>query len=337
MPEFWLDSGYRLLDRTIDDELAVTDDFLRAYFMRPEIEPVEESCDIERKLHERLMVNPKHSVSPEEIETLADSDAQDNYRVLLEFRSLLLEAGTLERCYSSIFQSTNTRIPPLFINQMVQIILRNILNDTSDALLVRNAEMLFRDQKISLNDHAVLAADAETINLLAGNSGFGSLGQLIVEAGAKPKSMEMDVLESTNADCYWERSNHFDTAVNLSNPSEALDALCQVLERWVFHFFKADVTILPMSEISDDKWVWHIGLDAEATQILNELYNGETLDEITRKRLLALFKLEFEDQELMRPDISGRPIYLGMAMDEDNLLRLKPQNLLTNLPLASSM
>lgn len=337
MPEFWLDSGYRLLDRTIDDELAVTDDFLRAYFMRPEIEPVEESCDIERKLHERLMVNPKHSVSPEEIETLADSDAQDNYRVLLEFRSLLLEAGTLERCYSSIFQSTNTRIPPLFINQMVQIILRNILNDTSDALLVRNAEMLFRDQKISLNDHAVLAADAETINLLAGNSGFGSLGQLIVEAGAKPKSMEMDVLESTNADCYWERSNHFDTAVNLSNPSEALDALCQVLERWVFHFFKADVTILPMSEISDDKWVWHIGLDAEATQILNELYNGETLDEKTRKRLLALFKLEFEDQELMQPDISGRPIYLGMAMDEDNLLRLKPQNLLTNLPLASSM
>ena len=337
MPEFWLDSGYRLLDRTIDDELAVTDDFLRAYFMRPEIEPVEESCDIERKLHERLMVNPKHSVSPEEIETLADSDAQDNYRVLLEFRSLLLEAGTLERCYSSIFQSTNTRIPPLFINQMVQIILRNILNGTSDALLVRNAEMLFRDQKISLNDHAVLAADAETIDLLAGNSGFGSLGQLIVEAGAKPKSMEMDVLESTNANCYWERSNHFDTAVNLSNPSEALDALCQVLERWVFHFFKADVTILPMSEISDDKWVWHIGLDAEATQILNELYNGETLDEITRKRLLALFKLEFEDQELMRPDISGRPIYLGMAMDEDNLLRLKPQNLLTNLPLASSV
>jgi len=337
LPEFWLDSGYRLLDRTIDGELEVTDDFLRAYLMRPEIEPVEESCDIERELHECLMINPRRSVSPEEIGTLADPDVRDNYRVLLEFRSLLLETGTLEKCYSTIFQSSNTRIPPLFLNQIVQIILRNILNGTSDALLVRNAEMLFRDQKISLNDGAVLAADAETINLLADESAFGTLGQLIVEAGATPKSMELDVLDVSNADGYWERPNQFDTAVNLSNPSEALDALCQVLERWIFHFFKTDVTILPMSEINDDKWVWHIGLDAEATKILNELYNGEALDERTRARLLALFKLEFKDRELMRPDISGKPIYLGMAMNEDNLLRLKPQNLLMNLPLAGSV
>jgi hypothetical protein len=33
-------------------------------------------------------------------------------------------------------------------------------------------------------------------------------------------------------------------------------------------------------------------------------------------------------------DIAGRPIYLGMAMTTDNVLRLKPQNLLVNLPLA---
>ena len=59
-------------------------------------------------------------------------------------------------------------------------------------------------KKISLNEGTVLAADAETINLLAENSGFGTLGQLIVEAGTKLKSMEMDILEGANTDSYWE-------------------------------------------------------------------------------------------------------------------------------------
>ena len=33
-------------------------------------------------------------------------------------------------------------------------------------------------------------------------------------------------------------------------------------------------------------------------------------------------------------DVAGKPVYLGLAMDGDNVLRLKPQNLLLNLPLA---
>jgi hypothetical protein len=36
----------------------------------------------------------------------------------------------------------------------------------------------------------------------------------------------------------------------------------------------------------------------------------------------------------MRPAIAGRPVYLAMAMDRDDRLKLKPQNLLTNLPLS---
>ena len=122
-------------------------------------------------------------------------------------------------------------------------------------------------------------------------------------------------------------------AVNLGNPGEALNALCRVLEQWIHHFFKADVAIIPLSEINDDKWVWHIGLDAEASKILNELYHGEKLSASTQNQILALFKMEFKDKELVRPDIAEQPIYLGMAMNEDNLLRLKPQNLLMNLPL----
>jgi len=336
LPEFWLDSGYRLLDRSVNGVLEVTDDFLRAYLMRPEIEPVAESCEVEREFHEAMMIDPRRAVSETEIDVMADPDAQDNYRVLLKFRDLLVEAGTLEKCYITIFQSANTQTPPLFINQLVQIILRNILDGHTDGLAVRTAELFFRDQKISFNDGNVLAADAETIDLLSEDSGFGALGQLIVEAGATPKSMEMDVIDRANSDIYWDRPSQFDTAVNLNNNGEAINALCNLMEKWIFHFFKANVNISPMSEINDDKWTWHIGLDAEATKILNELYKGGTLNETTQRQILSLFKMEIEDQELIRSDLVGLPIYLGMAVTQDNILRLKPQNLLTNLPFADS-
>jgi hypothetical protein len=36
----------------------------------------------------------------------------------------------------------------------------------------------------------------------------------------------------------------------------------------------------------------------------------------------------------MRPALAGRPVYLAMAVDRENRLKLKPQNLLLNLPLA---
>ena len=38
----------------------------------------------------------------------------------------------------------------------------------------------------------------------------------------------------------------------------------------------------------------------------------------------------------MRVDVRGRPVYMGMARDARARLRLKPQNLLVNLPLAAA-
>ena len=35
----------------------------------------------------------------------------------------------------------------------------------------------------------------------------------------------------------------------------------------------------------------------------------------------------------MRRDIAGRSVYLALAADEDDVVRMKPQNLLLNLPL----
>ncbi len=49
-------------------------------------------------------------------------------------------------------------------------------------------------------------------------------------------------------------------------------------------------------------------------------------------RLLSLFRLEFSDSTLMRPDTQGLPVYLGLSMTANNRVRLKPQNVLINLP-----
>ena len=87
-------------------------------------------------------------------------------------------------------------------------------------------------------------------------------------------------------------------------------------------------------EIDDDHWVWHVGLDAQATAILNDLYNDQPVDEDRMQRLLCLFRLDFDNAADMRADVAGRPVYLAMAMDGHNRLKLKPQNLLLNLPLA---
>jgi hypothetical protein len=51
-------------------------------------------------------------------------------------------------------------------------------------------------------------------------------------------------------------------------------------------------------------------------------------------RLVSLFRLRFADPSEMRSDVAGRPVYLGLMAARDGQLRLKPQNLLLNLPLA---
>ena len=95
------------------------------------------------------------------------------------------------------------------------------------------------------------------------------------------------------------------------------------------------MAIEPLPEVADDAWRWHVGLDIESSKILNDLYEGNEVEDERRKRLISLFKLTFKDAKDMRADVMGKPVYLGMAINDENVLKLKPQNLLVNLPLAS--
>src|SRR4051794_36398305 len=96
MKEFWGSSGHLLLDLHPTGQLAVTPEFLKAYLARPEVVPPPEACAAERRLHTRLLADPEGRVHEEEIASLADPDAQENWRVLLGFRDHLLAHATLE-------------------------------------------------------------------------------------------------------------------------------------------------------------------------------------------------------------------------------------------------
>jgi hypothetical protein len=334
MPDFWSSCGYRLLAKGADGRLTLTDDFLRSSLLRPELAPVAESCAAEIAVHEKLFAAPRAALAAGELAAIADDDARENYRIWLRFRDRLAAAPSIEAAYVALFRD-GVDVPPLFVHQLTQILLRHILGDAPEPLHARVAEMLFRPQKIAIvGDASVMAADETAVELLATTGAFGSLGELLQQNRTRPRSAELDVLDAANAATYWDRDERFDLAVSLNRGQPALAALCRVLEKWVAHFLGVAVAISPQREIDDRRWVWHVGLDAEASALLNDLYNRADVDEARMARLLCLFELRFADPGAMRPAIAGRPVYLAMAMDADRRLKLKPQNLLLNLPLA---
>src|SRR5207249_1336992 len=134
---------------------------------------------------------------------------------------------------------------PLFVNQLVHVILRNALDGCEDPLVLRAAELFFRTQRLMLHENAVLLGDAEVIGGV--------------------------------------------------NPTPVL-------------------SLMSMLGATHDVEV-------------------EVLDEETNGRVLGLYRLTFADPALMLEEVGREPVYLIMAMSAQKLVRLKPQNLLTGLPI----
>lgn len=331
MTDFWLSSGYHLLRRDSSGQLVVTDDFLRAYLDRPELAPADDACAAERALHHELKSDPRLSVPQARLALLTDADARENYAVLLAFRDRLVRAGTLEAAYLNLFRGEPIAMPPLFLNQMVHAILRGTLDGCTDPFRARAAELLFRSQRVTIEGDAVMLGDEETVEMRTAK-GVTPGAPLIT--GRPRISVDLDILTPANAAGYWARSDRFDLVLDIGFTRPGLDAFCRVLEAWIRHMLGAEVRIHPVQSVRDERWVWHVGLDAESSGILNDLYNGHALAEDRRRRLLALFRLEFRDPAAMLGRVAGRPVYLGLAMTEAGRLLLKPQNLLANLPLA---
>jgi hypothetical protein len=330
--DFWRSCGCHLLARE-DGHLRVTDDYLRAYYGRPELAPVAESCAAEHALHAVLMGEPRQAVDARAIDAIRDEDARENYRVMLRFRDQLLAAPSLEAFYAGLFRR-DVAVPPLFIDQTVQAILRGMLDGEDDGLKARAAELFFRRQRVNVENGAIRLADDETVALHASGGALGNLGRLVREAQMPLRNIELDVLDAGTHAEYWKRDERYDTVLQLNTTHAGCAALCRVIEAWVAHFHKTPVTVSPVREIPDDEWAWHVGLDAESTTLLNEIYNGGEVDEERMRRIIGLYRLEFREPSNMRADFAGKPVFLGLAATADGHLRMKPQNLLMNLPLA---
>lgn len=324
--DFWLSCGHHLLDRDEGGGLLVTDDFLKAYLARPELAPPPEACAAERALHRRLLADPRQKVTTAEIAAIADADARENWEVMVGFRDQIARHRTLEAAYLDVVRR-NLKLPHIFINQLVHVILRNALDGCEDAFMLRAAELLFRPQKLTLHEGSLVAADEETV------SGLGNkpLSPLVSMLGL-PAAAEIDVLSEDNAAAYFERSDLFDMALDLTAGRRGLAALGDVLTRWVRHLLAVEVAIEPLVEMRDVAFTWYVGLDAEATRIGDALWKGEELSDTARESVVGLYRLQFADPGDMMDKVRGEPVYLMAAMSSDKVLRLKPQNLITGLP-----
>jgi Family of unknown function (DUF6352) len=350
----WAACGHHLLQPNAKGWLTPTDAYWRLWLERPELALVQASCPAEQALHAALVQAPCRAVTEQDLLALQDDDARANYRLFTGFRDAVQLAGSLEAAYIGFFKAGAIQIPPLFLDLLVQAIVCQLLQDEHDPWLWRAAELLFRRQRISVQDGRVLSGDSAVLDLLNETGGLGAMGRLLMQGGAAVPVVHIEVLSPDSAPRYWQRlrgAGRFNFVLDLTHEvrnelphgltltmtrsQSGLKALAQVLQRWVRHFLGVDVQIQPESRVEDPAWRWHLGLDVESTQLLNDLYRGDEVAPERQQRLVSLFRLTFAEPQVVQPDVRGKPVYLGLAMAADGQLKLKPQNLLLNLPLAA--
>jgi hypothetical protein len=247
---------------------------------------------------------------------------------MIAFRDHVLRHKTLEGAYLALVREDMSKTPPIFVNQLVHVILRNVLDGCEDPFVLRAAELFFRPQTMTLHEGSLLAADEETIS----GTGATAVSPLVSMLGL-PAASEIDVLGEENAASYFERSDQFDMALDLTAGRKGLEALGEAIARWVRHILAVEVVVEPLVEVREAQFTWYVGLDAEGTKIGDRLWNGEELDEAVQGRIIGLFRLTFRDPGVAAASVGDEPVYLILAMTADRVLRMKPQNLIAGLPI----
>jgi hypothetical protein len=324
MREFWVASGHQLTRRDAAGRLAVTDELILAWLARPEIAPPPEACFAERALHARLRRAPRAAVTPGEIAAMADADARENWGFLVALRDALLAAGSVEAGYLALARA-GARLPPLFWDQLAQLILRNALDGCEDVATLRAAELFFRAQRGRVREGALILADDELVAELEAEAHVAPLTAMF-RGGAE----SLDVLGAGNAWTWWSRSDAHSMALNLGGDPAARAGLARAIEAWVGHLLGVAVAVEPLTRIEGARLAWYVGLDRVGTAIGDALWRGET----PPSEPVALFALRFADPAAALPQARAEPVWLLLGMDRDMKIRMKPQNLAMGLPLA---
>lgn len=324
MPEFWVASGHHLTRLNSAGRMLVTDELILAWLARPEILPPAEACDAERSLHERLIKTPRARVSDKELDALYDPDARENWRYLLGLRNLLLDAGTIEDGYARIIQQ-GMNLPSVFMGQLVQLILRNALDGCDDAQTLRAAECFFRPQRSHIKEDTLRLVDDELMQLYDQEMHASPLTAMF-SGGVD----SLDVLGGGNDWTYWSRSDAHTMVLNFGGDPEARKGMARAIAAFLQHMLGLDCTVTAHSRVTDVDLRWFVGLDAAGTAIGNALWHGKPAP----AKLVGLFRLDLDNKERLRADMRDHPVWLILGLDADGVIRMKPQNLLTGLPLA---
>jgi len=324
--EFWVASGHHLTRLDARGRMIVTDELLQAWLARPEVLPPDKACAVERALHAKLMAAPRARVAAAEVAAIADPDARENWGFLLDLRKRLMAAGTIEDAYVGLARE-GLRLPLVFYDQLVQLILRNALDGCESPHVLRAAEMLFRAQRGHVRDGALILADEE---LVAGMEAERVLSPLhAMFAGA---AEELDILSDANAWTYWSRSDAHTMALNFGGDARAREGLATALGAFVTHLTGHAVTVTAKANAQDVDLRWFVGLDQTGAAIGNALWAGER----PTAAIVGLFRLDFADPEIMLERVRGCPAWLILGMGEDRVIRMKPQNLVMGLPLVEA-
>jgi hypothetical protein len=220
-------------------------------------------------------------------------------------------------------------VPPLFMLQIAHVILRNALDACDDPFVVRAAECFYRSQRVTVQDGTILLADSDIVELHEEERHASPLLHMLGEAAAK----KLDILKPANAEGYWQRSDAFDMVLDLGGQPSGRAAMARALAIWIEHLHGVTVEVDALERIEDADWRWFVGLDSDATRIGNLMWEGKPVPEALMARVVGLFRLRFNDETRLVDKARGKPVYLIMAMTEDQHLRLKPHNLVDGLPL----
>jgi hypothetical protein len=325
--DFWLSCGHHLLDRDAAGRLLVTDEFLKAYLARPELMPPPEACAAEQTLHGALLLEPRQPISASRIAAITDADARENWQMMIAWRNHLMEHNSLEAAYLAIVRR-NIHFPQVLVGQLVQVILRNALDGCDDVFALRAAEMFFRPQKLVVQETSIIAVDEETDTALIRHSPSPLLALLEL-----PLATGFNMLSEATAENYWEQSDRFDMALDLSPSGRGMAALGEVIARWLAHLLAIDVVVEPVAALQNLPWNWYVGLTSEATHIGDAIWRGDDFADAVRAQLVGILRLAFLDPADMIEKVRDEPVYLLLAMTADEVLRMKPQNLLAGLPI----
>jgi Family of unknown function (DUF6352) len=327
MTEFWVASGHHLARRRRDGWLEVTDELLLAWLARPEVMPPVEACAAERALHARLTAEPRAAVGRGEVAALADADARENWAFLLGFRDRLLATGTIEGAYLDIV-GEGAALPPLFLDQLVHLLMRSALDGCADPFTLRAAELFWRPQRAGLRDGALVLADAEVAKELQASAAAAPLIALFGAGGVD----SLDLMTPENAWTYWSRSDAHTMALDWGGAPQARQGLARAIAAYLRHLLGIEAEIEALTEALDADFRWFVGLDAEGTALGNALWRGDRPE--GADRLIGIFRMRIAPRSGVDRRIAEHAVWLLLGMTPDRVVRMKPQNLVAGLPLA---